>query len=127
MYSLLNESGLEFSYEPKSFVLLEGFYPKNEWYEGQKPRKDKIRSITYTPDFIVVYQDIQFVIEVKGFITDRYPLKRKLLLDKINKEGLNIIFFELHTKKDMTECIERIHKIIDAYENSCRENKINDK
>ena len=76
MYELLKESGLWFEYEPDPIVLQEGFYPMG-WYEGTKYREDKIRAITYTPDFVVKVPDKNwfFIVEVKGFITDRYPFK----------------------------------------------------
>ena len=53
MYNLLKESGLEFCYEPKPITLLEGFQPL-PWYEGVKEHTEKIRKMTYTPDFVVL-------------------------------------------------------------------------
>lgn len=124
MFDLLMQSGFSFKYEPNPIILQEGFYP-NMWVEGQKWRSDKIRSITYTPDFIVEYPKLIVIIEVKGFITDRYPLKRKMLLklikDKLDKE-VQCLFFEVHTKKDMIFCINQIKSIIEEYEHTSGEN-----
>ena len=82
MYELLKDSGLWFEYEPDPIVLQEGFYPIG-YYEGTKYMKDKIRAITYTPDVIVKVPDKNwfFIVEGEGFITDRYPLKRKMLIN----------------------------------------------
>lgn len=118
MYELLKDSGLWFEYEPKPIVLQESFYPTG-WYEGTKYRKDKVRAITYTPDFIVKILDKKFIfiIEVKGFITDRYPLKRKMLIHHIESTH-NYIFAEVHTKKDMEFIIAEIKKFSDEYTSS---------
>lgn len=118
MYNFLKESGLHFIYEPEAIELLKGFYPNSVWYEGTKERKDKVRSITYTPDFIVNGERYTYIIEVKGFITDRYPLKRKMLLFHI--QNSNSKFFEVHTKKDMLFCINKIKELENGH--TSREN-----
>lgn len=114
MYNLLKESGLKFYYEPKPIVLSEGFYP-DSWYEGQKEHTEKVRQITYTPDFIVIHNDHTYIVEVKGMPTDRYIVKRKLLL-KLIRVLSNVHFFEVHTKRDMLFCIEKIKE--DEHTNS---------
>lgn len=111
MYILLKESGLDFEYEPAPITLLEGFYPSS-WVCGQKETSVKCRAITYTPDFCVKKNEILFIIEVKGFITDRYPLKRKMLLHYLTyKTDEKTVFLELHTKKDMIAAIDKIKSI----------------
>ena len=105
-YNLIKETGFDFQYEPKSLVLLEGFYPK-PWYEGMKEHTEKVRNMTYTPDFIVYVNGHTFLIEVKGMATDRYIVKRKLLLNYL-KQVDSYHFFEVHTKRDMLFCIEKI-------------------
>lgn len=106
MYNLLLESGLTFDYKPNPIILQEGFYPSG-WYEKQEFKKSKIIRIVYTPDFIVTFNNITFIIEVKGFKTDRYSLKRKMLLNKI-KDDPSVIFIEVHTQQDMIFCINKI-------------------
>lgn len=120
MYDLLKDSGLQFRHEPAAIELLRGFYPTYPWYSGTKERKDKIRSITYTPDFVVDGSYCTHIIEVKGFITDRYPLKRKMLLS-IMQNLSDFRFYEVHTKRDMLFCIKKIKEIEDEYANT--ENK----
>ena len=113
IYKMLKESGLKFSYEDYTITLMEGFYPTKTSYIPRKKKgirvtefKEKIRSMTYTPDFTVFNNDKIYLIEVKGYETDRYIVKRKLLLKYIDDK--NMIFFEIHTKKDMVNCIEFI-------------------
>lgn len=113
IYKLLEQSGLKFSYEDFTITLLEGFYPTKVSYIPRKKRgirvtefKEKVRNMTYTPDFTVFKNDKIYLIEVKGFETDRYIVKRKLLLKYI--EDKDMIFFEIHTIKDMINCIEII-------------------
>lgn len=118
MYNLLKESGLHFVCEPEAIELLKGFYPDHVWYEGTRERKDKVRSITYTPDFIVDGEKYTYIIEVKGFITDRYPLKRKMLLALIQDSDLR--FFEVHTRRDMQFCINKIKELENGH--TSREN-----
>lgn len=120
MYNLLKDSGLEFRHEPTTIALLKGFYPTHSWYEGTRERNDKVRSITYTPDFMVYGKCNTYIIEVKGFITDRYPLKRKMLLYLI-QNFTSFKFFEVHTKRDMLFCIDRIKEIENEHTNT--ENK----
>lgn len=110
MYMLLKDSGLEFEYEPSPIILLEGFYPSS-WICGEKETKSKCRAITYTPDFYIRKNEILFIVEIKGFMTDRYPLKRKMLLKYITDKMRNTVFLELHTKKDMIKAIDRIKSL----------------
>ena len=117
MYNLLKESGLKFWYEPEPITLLEGFYPL-PWYEGTKEHTEKIRKMTYTPDFIVEKNNHHFVLEVKGMPTDRYIVKRKLFFNYLKTQP-TWHFFEVHTKRDMIFCIQKIKE----YEYSSPENK----
>lgn len=111
MYILLKESGLDFEYEPGPITLLEGFYPSS-WVCGQKETSVKCRAITYTPDFYIRKNGMLFIVEIKGFITDRYPLKRKMLLHYLTYNAdKNTVFLELHTKKDMMVAIDKIKSI----------------
>ena len=63
-YEAFMKAGIPVKYEPKHFTLL----PKFE-YLGEK-----IRPITYLPDFI----GKGFVVECKGLIGDSFPLRYKL-------------------------------------------------
>ena len=101
MYKLLIESNLEVQHEETKITLMEGFYPK-KWFSHSQEQTKKIISLTYTPDFIIKHNDYTVYIEVKGFMSDNYPIKRKLFLNKINEEK-NSIFFEVYTKINYIE------------------------
>lgn len=113
IYKLLEKSELNFKYEDFTITLIEGFTPTKVSYIPRKRRgvkvtefKEKVRPLTYTPDFTVYKNNKVYLIEVKGFETDRYIVKRKLLLKYI--EDKDMIFLEVHTIKDMMNCIELI-------------------
>ena len=84
-YKELKKTGLEFKYEPVSFVLQKEHKMSAEVYK--KTQKSPIylvktnsnRSISYTPDF-VIYKDgvIVFIIETKGFANEQFALKVKM-------------------------------------------------
>lgn len=116
MYRLLKQTGLRFDYEYYTITLMKGFYPRL-WINGLKKDTTKVRDITYTPDFVVYGEERLYLIEVKGFPNDVYPLKRKLLLQFLMET--NSIFFEVHTGKEMENCIN----IIMEYEKSCAKDK----
>ena len=87
IYKLLEKSELNFKYEDFTITLVEGFTPTKVSYIPRKRRgvkvtefKEKVRPLTYTPDFTVYKNNKVYLIEVKGFETDRYIVKRKLLL-----------------------------------------------
>ena len=68
-----------------TYTLLEGF-----WDNQEKPQKP----ITYTPDFLVEYDDgRREVIEVKGVRTRDYALRKKLFLHMMR--GTDIVFREV--------------------------------
>ena len=81
-YRKLKELGVDFTYEEHSYQLTEAFYypcpifeTKATTKEFADKSKDKIRGISYTPDFVSHDADgkLQWVIECKGFANDRFP------------------------------------------------------
>ncbi len=116
-YIILRDSGLEFSYEPEKYNLIEGYVPeiqvllpKNKGVTSSlfSYKDKKIRAITYTCDFkIVIQPNIIVVVEVKGFANDVYPLKRKLIISYFSKikDSNEYIFAEIRSEKQMTELI----------------------
>ena len=108
VYKQLKAHSLKADYEPIKFELIPSFV-----FCGKK-----IRAMTYTPDFIVEKNNHHFVLEVKGMPTDRYVVKRKLFLNYLKTQP-TWHFFEVHTKRDMIFCIQKIKE----YEYSSPENK----
>lgn len=87
-YEAFMKAGIPVKYEPKHFTLL----PKFEFMG------EKIRPITYLPDFI----GKGFVVECKGLITDSFPLRYKLFK------------YYLHKHRSKMKCyLVRNHKQVD--------------
>jgi len=88
-YKKVKELGLDIKYEPIKFVIFEGFVTDVILYD-KTPKKgfhvvpSKINQITYTPDFIVEFDNIYIVIECKGKENDAFPLKEKMFLKQLS-------------------------------------------
>lgn len=120
-YKKLEQSNLQFSYESEKITLCEGFYPQNvEVYAIKNKRSkeygyipNKIRDITYTPDFIIRKDKYVIYVDVKGFANDTYPLKKKMFLKYLNdkKDKYSYIFMEPHNVKQIMESIKIIQSL----------------
>jgi len=80
-YKKLEEASIKSLYEKKKYVLQEGFHYSQQCYEPHKTKgyvdnTYKVRDITYTPDF--VDPNGKWIIEVKGFANDVFPVKWKM-------------------------------------------------
>lgn len=100
IYQTLIDNGIQPDYEKLKYTLLPGF----ETVVNGK--KEKIRPITYTPDFSFTYNSALYIIEVKGFITDGYKLKRKLILQRLATEPVK--FYEVKSVAQMKQVLEEI-------------------
>lgn len=109
-YKFLKNSNVSFQYEPKTFVLQEGFMPTIPFYEPngktvvrkytKKGSDYKVKSMKYTPDFIVTFPNILGIIEMKGNPNDRYPMVEKLFrkyLESSNDFDRKVAFFRVKT------------------------------
>lgn len=112
IYKKLIEKGITPEYEPDKIILLKGFKPKHKWFIDGKSQIAKIRDLTYTPDFKFQYCGYIVYIEVKGFITDRYPLKRKMFLSYLDSEDGKTIFAEIKTISGLNRTLEQISSLI---------------
>lgn len=115
VYKELIDSGFDVAYENIKFVLVEGFKPSTAFYIPDKQKNlkldtIKVKDITYTPDFTVTIDDKLVVIEVKGKPNDTYPLKRKLFRKYMEECSYPIVFFEIHTIKQLKIAIETMLK-----------------
>ena len=123
-YKTLIAAGLEPDYELTKFVLVEGFKPTVPFYNRSKSKvfrmdMTKVRDITYTPDFTILYNDTLFIIEAKGIENDTFPLKKKLFRRLLESMEMPCVYFEVHTKKELLEVI----KIIKSYGTTTRQNQ----
>lgn len=100
IYQTLIDSGIKPDYEKLKYVLLPGFE------SVVNSKKEKIRPITYTPDFSFTYNSVLYIIEVKGFVTDGYKLKRKLILQRLATE--HVMFYEVKSVAQMKQILDEI-------------------
>lgn len=128
-YEVLKENNLNPSYEGKTFHIFEGFIPHVPFYvKNTFKRKNKniqvvskhtvkdyrkVLSWDYTPDFFFKYGNYVVFVEVKGFYNDIARYKSKLFrwkLEEMQKNDLEHIyeFWEIHTKRQLIECINHI-------------------
>lgn len=115
-YKTMIEAGLKPDYELTKFVLIEGFKPTVPFYNRSKSKvfkldMTKVRDITYTPDFTILYKDTLFIIEAKGIENDTFPIKKKLFRKLLESMEIPCMYFEVHTKKELLEVI----RIIKSY------------
>ena len=97
-YEAFTNAGISVKYEPKHFELL----PKFE-YLGEK-----IRPITYLPDFLGTYKGKSFMVECKGLIGDSFPLRYKLFKYYLHKHRSKMKCYLVRNQKQVDEMIKDI-------------------
>lgn len=97
-YEALISAGIHAKYEPKHFTLLNKFE-----YLGEK-----IRPITYLPDFIGTYKNKKFIIECKGLIGDSFPLRFKLFKYYLKRHKSKYKCYLVRNHKQVSEMINDI-------------------
>lgn len=118
-YKKLDASGLTFSYESDKIVLWAGKTTENvtiylpDKNKNLVPNKVgyKLRDITYTPDFKILYKDYIIYFDVKGHVNDVYPMKKKMFIQHLNDLNGKYMFFEPHSVTQMAQAIEIIKKL----------------
>lgn len=128
VYNTLSQLGLNPEYEPKQFLLWEGFTPLTPYYdketdkqrEKRNPHSPKILTlkngrfvgIRYKPDFYFRFKDLDIYIEAKGKENDVFYIKKKLFIKYLDnlyiKTGQRSMYFEVYTKRQLLQAIEII-------------------
>ena len=113
-YRKLEEAKIKALYEKRKYILQEGFHYPEECYEPHKTKgyidnKYKIRDITYTPDF--VDPQGRWVIEVKGYANDVFPIKWKLFKNHLKELDNPPILYLPKNQKQVLETIELIKQL----------------
>jgi hypothetical protein len=114
MAILLDSAGIDFSYESKTFEVVEGFNFDFDCYERQANGKGdminrgrkKILPIKYTPDFI----GEGFIIETKGYANETFPLRWKLFKKMLADAGI-VKPLVVYKPQKISEC-EEVIKLI---------------
>lgn len=119
-YKKLKELGVSFTYEEHSYQLTEGFnYPcaiyetKGTSKEFVDKSKDKVRGISYTPDFVSHDADgkLLWVIECKGFANDRFPNTWKNFKKHLVDTGSACPLFLPKDQKQVLQVIQLISEL----------------
>lgn len=97
-YEAFMNAGIPVKYEPKHFTLL----PKFEIFG------EKVRAITYLPDFIGSFNKRKFVIECKGMITESFPLRWKLFKHYLKRKRSKMRYYIVRNHKQVDELINNI-------------------
>lgn len=97
-YEAFMKAGIPVEYEPKHFTLLNKF----------EFNKEKIRAITYLPDFIGNYKNNKFVVECKGMITESFPLRWKLFKYYLKRHRSKCKCYMVRNHKQVDEMINDI-------------------
>lgn len=116
-YQTLKEQGFPVLYEPKKFIIWEGFRPNVPFYNKDastrmlKMDSKKVIDISYTPDLMFEYNNHLIIIEMKGFENNTYPLKKKIFRKWLESNFPNSIYFEIFTKKQLLQAIDIIKNL----------------
>lgn len=116
-YQTLRENGFPVEYEPKKFIIWEGFKPTVPFYNKDKNTRmlklelKKVINTTYTPDFTFRYNGYLVIIESKGMENDLFPLKKKMFRKWLEENEPKSIYFEIYTKRQLLQAIEIIKNL----------------
>lgn len=95
-YKKLKEAGIDAEYESTHFELI----PKFE-YNGEK-----VRAMTYLPDFV----GKNFIIECKGLVTDSFLLRWKIFKYYLKQENKDYKLFLVRNQKQVDEMVNELSK-----------------
>lgn len=117
VYQTLRENALPVEYEPKKFIIWEGFKPTVPFYNKDrttrmlKLEQSKLINTTYTPDFVFEYNNHLIIIEAKGMENNIFPLKKKMFRKWLEEHEPKSIYFEIYTKKQLLQAIDIIKSL----------------
>lgn len=143
LYKTLLELGFNPKYEPRTFIVWEGFTSITPFYDketdSQRDKRDPksskilvekspiVQPIRYTPDIYFEYKGIDIWLEIKGIENDIFYIKKKLFRKYLDSyqlcTGKRSLYFEIYTKKQLLQAIEIIkdyeqRQYIKTYEES---------
>lgn len=109
-YEKLIAAGItNFEYEKNKFVLQDKFVYNQICIEEGEEVTNNIRELTYTPDFVCIDNNKNgWIIEIKGFSNDVWPIKWKLFKRYLCDRGYTICLYKPNSQKNVLKCIEDI-------------------
>jgi hypothetical protein len=114
-YKKLIECGItDFKYEGYKFNLVEPFKFELDCYEVKKDKSfdivnDNIRAMTYLPDFTRINDNLEgWIMEVKGYNNDSFPLKWKLFKQHLINNKYNVTIYKPNNQMNVMKAVELI-------------------
>ena len=117
VYQTLRENNLPVEYEPRKFIIWEGFKPTVPFYNKDKSTRmlkqdsKKLINVSYTPDFVFKHNNHLVIIEAKGMENDLFPMKKKMFRKWLEDNEPKSIYFEIYTKKQLLQAIDIIKNL----------------
>ena len=109
-YKELEANQIEVEYEKHTYTVFDGIVYPQACYEGTaKKLYNKIRPITYTPDF--VDPNGKWIIETKGYANESFPLRWKLFKKHLKDNNKQYVLFMPRNKKQVIEVVELIKQL----------------
>ena len=116
-YQTLKENNLPVEYEPRKFIIWEGFKPTVPFYNKDTATRmlrmdnKKVISLSYTPDFVFTFNNHLIILELKGYENSVFPVKKKMFRKWLEENEPNSIYFEIYTKKQLLQAIDIIKSL----------------
>ncbi len=98
-YISMENAGLNPKYEPESWLIMKPFTYKTE----------KVRGMSYKPDFIFTYKGVKYILETKGRANENWPLRLKWIKLFLTNY-LDWEYVILKTQKEITAFINKLIK-----------------
>lgn len=131
VYIALMEMGVTPLYEGERFIYWEGLRPKVPFYCRYKQRATKLHkagwvlkknqsaliSMAYTPDFVFEYEGIKVIIEVKGYESDTFPIRKKLFRAYLETLDYPVVYAEIYTLKELRDFMGILEETKDEIKN----------
>ena len=93
-YKNLKEAEIDVEYEKHRYTILAPFVYNCE----------KVRAMTYLPDFV----GDGFIIECKGYATDAWRLRKKIVMYYLSTNEPDTIFYVVSTQKNVDALIDTL-------------------
>jgi hypothetical protein len=117
IFKALQEAGFNPDYEQNKFTIWNGFKPSVKFFDRDKQsgvlklQEKKILPITYTPDITFFHKGKMIIIEVKGFETDVFLIKRKLFRGYLEANKIDCLYFQIYDSLTLQQAIAIIKSL----------------
>lgn len=124
IYKSLIAMGITPAYEGETFTFWKGLKPTVPFYCRYKQRATKtqrggwvlkrntvaLQDMSYTPDFVFMYNGIKVLIEAKGFESETFPIRKKLFRAYLETLNYPVVYAEIFTVKELLAFMDILEK-----------------